>query len=109
MEFAALESIDVRGNNVEWFPLEVVGLSSLRHLDLSQNSMTEIPTELLSATTSLRTLVLTGNPLLVPQLADKGLSDVQSYLQVLLSYIRALQFHFRQNSNEPAWLTFDVK
>ena len=47
VDFAALESIDVRGNNVEWFPLEVLGLGSLRSLDLSQNSMTELPLEIL--------------------------------------------------------------
>ena len=95
VDFAALESIDVRGNNVEWFPLEVLGLGSLRSLDLSQNSMTEIPTDLLSASTTLRTLVLTGNPLLVPQLADKGLSGVQSYLQELKRVEAALVSHYR--------------
>ena len=62
--------------------MEVLGLSSLRTLDLSQNSMTDIPTDFLSAPDSLAELKLTGNPLSVPKLADKGLSGVKSYLKV---------------------------
>ena len=96
-DLTALEFIDVRNNEIASFPLEVLSLRALHTLDLAQNSIVDVPTELLlHAPASLRSLTLSGNSLVVPDLADKGLSGVKAYLEELSRVEAALLSHQRR-------------
>jgi Leucine-rich repeat (LRR) protein len=106
-ELRMLNKLDLYNNLIEDIPPGIVQMDGLTHLDLTFNKIEELPSDIFNCSnklTKLKTLLVVGNPLYMPQRSVFHNQPHNKALQIVRQYFRkegnstANRIHFKRIS-----------